>query len=66
MILLLQGGKSGPDSQVPFQPDGGADKPSSEKLGRSGQMPVSRTPMMTSSAYSELGHRPNESAKPRK
>lgn len=50
MIFLLQEGKSGPVSQLPFQEDGTAARLESEKLFSSGQIPVSRTPTMTSSA----------------
>lgn len=52
MILRLQeeDGKSGALTQVPFHRDGTGPRPESEKLGRSGQIPVSRTPTMTSSA----------------
>ena len=40
--------KFSPAMQTPFHFLGGAPKPSSWKLADSGQIPVSRTPMMTS------------------
>lgn len=68
MIFLLQAeaGKSFDVSQMPLNLRGTSDKVESEKLWRSGHMPVSRTPMMTSSAYLELGQMPKLSERPRK
>lgn len=68
MIFRLQAeaGKSFPVSHTPFQAAGTGDRPESEKLGRSGHIPVSRTPIMTSSAYPEFGQIPESSARPRK
>lgn len=70
MILPLheEEGKSWETSQVPFHEDGRGEeeRDGSEKLLSSGQIPVSRTPMMTSEAKWEFGHRPEVSASPRK
>lgn len=52
MIFLLQeeAGKSREASQDPFHVEGTGERLSSLKLFNSGHIPVSRMPMMTSSA----------------
>ena len=57
--------KSSDVSHVPFQPGGTEDTDELEKLWRSGQIPVSNTPIMMFSASSEVAKRGDISVRPK-